>query len=55
MQNQVSKPTRTIKVCHLREKLFILNHCKNAFNKSLVENQKSYKNVKQENYKTYTK
>ena len=23
----------------------ILNHCKNTFNKSLVENQKSYKNV----------
>ena len=43
MQNQVLKTTRNIKVCNLCEKCFILNYCENAFNKSLVENQKSFK------------
>ena len=45
MQNQVLKTTRTMKVCHLCEKCFILKTVKNTLNKSLVENKKSYKNV----------
>ena len=44
MQNKVLKTTRFIKACHFKKNALYQTTVKNAFNKLLAKNLKSFKN-----------
>ena len=53
MENQVLKTKIAIKLCYYVKNALYYTTVKNAFDKLLVGNQMSHKNVQYNNWKTY--